>query len=204
MPCLAPVNPLNLDLFLTWTLVRDPRRSHARLRHIQLQQYAPHLSSRPHIVCATSAETPFWRTICTSPRRDDSRGHIREPQSLFLRNPLWNDLDFVPGRVKPHSTCSSYPTMSPPPISKLGYQKDFQITQSLSVQSLFLSPKVLRATVDFPPDFAHTHNEHQGDLHIQVVLRSSIDDQNDYPRGSTNNTDIHNTSIPSLRQGGSR
>ena len=77
------------------------------------------------------AETPSWRTIRTPSRRDDSRGQNREPQSPSLRNPLWNDPDFVPGSVEPHSICSSYPTMSPPGfhdwvagrISKLHKQK---------------------------------------------------------------------------------
>ena len=52
------------------------------------------------------------------------------PSAFSLRSPLWNDLDFVPGRVKPRSTCSSYPTISPPRISQLRYRKVFQITQT--------------------------------------------------------------------------
>ena len=90
----------------------------------------PHLSSTPHKVSTKTAKTPFRRTIRTPSRRDDSRGYIRERQSITLRNPLWNDLDFVPGRVKPRSTFSSYPTMSPLRISQLGYRKDFHFTET--------------------------------------------------------------------------
>ena len=76
--------------------------------------------------------------------------------------------------------------------------------QSLSVRSLLLSLKVVRAAADVSPDFAHAHNQHQGDFHIQAVLRSSVDDQNNDPRGITTHIDVDNTAILSLRQGGSR
>ena len=52
------------------------------------------------------------------------------PSTFSLRNPLWNDLDFVPGRVEPRSTCSSYPTRSPLRISRLCYRKVFRITRA--------------------------------------------------------------------------
>ena len=47
---------------------------------------------------------------------------------FLLRNPLWKYLDFVPGRVKPRPTFSSYSTRSPPPprISRLSYRKTFK------------------------------------------------------------------------------
>ena len=80
----------------------------------------------------------------TLSRRGESRGHAREPQFISLRNPLWNDSYFVPGRAKPHSYCSSYPTMSPPQISQLGYRKDFQFTQTKPISpNPFLIPQKL-------------------------------------------------------------
>ena len=51
------------------------------------------------------------------------------------RNPLWNDLDFVPGRAKPRSIFSSYPTRSPSRTSRLRYRKVFKITQAKIYQS---------------------------------------------------------------------
>ena len=70
--------------------------------------------------------------------------------------------------------------------------------QNPSFQSFLVSPKVFRAAADLSLDFAHTHNQHQGDIYVQAVLRSSIDDQNDYPWGSTANIDVDNTTIVSL------
>ena len=191
VPCLARVNvPSEPCSILGLALVRGPRGSRARLRHIQLQ-YAPHLSCTPHKVSAKSAEIPSWRTIRISCRRYDSRGQKRAPQSLSLRIPLWNDLDFVPGRVKPRSICSTYPTMPPPEFHDWVTGRISELyKQNLSVRSLLVSPKVFRAAVDVSPDFAHTHNQHQGDFHIQAVLRSSVDDQNDYSRGSPANIDV--------------
>ena len=140
-------------------LVRGPRESHARLRHKQLQ-YAPQLSSTPDKVSSKSAKTLSWRTICTPSRRDDSRGHIRKPQSLSLSNPLWNDLDFVPVRVKPRSTCSRYPTISPPPspnftIFGLLLEGFSNYKNKTSARSLLLFPKVFHAAADFSPNFAY-------------------------------------------------
>ena len=98
---------------------RSSRPSHRLLRHlldlgvslttepVDTAKYAPFLKI---------AEIPSWSSIRTPSRRDDPRGQNREPQSLSLRNPLWNDLDFVPGSVEPQSICSSYPTMSPPGV----------------------------------------------------------------------------------------
>ena len=48
------------------------------------------------------------------------------PSPFFQRKPLWNDLDFVPCRVKPRSTCSSYPNRSPPPNFTIGLPEGFQ------------------------------------------------------------------------------
>ena len=140
---------LNLTLFLACVLVCDPRGSHARLRHIQLQ-YALYLSSTPQKVSAKSAETPSWGTIRTPSRRADSRGHIREPQSSSLRNPLWKDLDSVPGHVQPRSTCSSYPTMSPPPPEFQNWATG-RISNQAGAFSYRLPPKIKsnRAAADF-------------------------------------------------------
>ena len=71
--------------------------------------------------------------------------------TFSLRNPLWNDLDFVPGRVKPRPTFFSYPIRSPPPPEF----RDWAL-------------KVLHAAADFLPDFVHAHDQHQGDSGIQT------------------------------------
>ena len=96
------------------------------------------------------------------------------PSTFFLRKPLWNDLDFVPCRVKPRSTCSSYPTRSPPPEFHDWTPGRFPklYKQNLFVRSLLLSTKVFRAAADFSHDFAHAYDQHQGDCHTQTVLRS--------------------------------
>ena len=54
--------------------------------------------------------------------------------TFSLRNPLWNNLDFVSGRVKPRPTCSSYPIRSPPPPPPEFHDG---------------APKVLHAAADF-------------------------------------------------------
>ena len=70
--------------------------------------------------------------------------------TFSLRNPLWNGLDSVPGRVKPLPTCFSYTLKSPPPEFH-----DWAL-------------KVFHAAADFSPDFVHAHDQHQGDSDIQT------------------------------------
>ena len=105
--------------------------------------------------------------------------------TFSLRNPLWNDLDFVPGCVKPRPTCSSYPVRSPPRVSRLG-------------------PESISRSCRLLPDFVHAHDRHRGDCDIQAIFRPLVDNQNDYPKGSTTNIDVDNTTIPSSRQERSR
>ena len=84
-----------------------------------------------------------------------------------------------------------------PPNFTIGLPEGFSnyTNKSLSVWSYFVSPKIFRAAADFSPDSAHTHNQHQGDFYIRTVLRSSVDNQNDYLRGSTANIDLDSTTI---------
>ena len=126
--------------------MRGPCGSHARLRHIQLQ-YAPHLSSTPHKVSALS-----WRIIRKPSRRDDSRGHIREPQYLFPKEPTLERSRFRSG---PRQTASN--------LLELPYQVTLPEFHDWAL-------KVFHAAADFSRDLVHAHDQHKGDCDIQAIF----------------------------------
>ena len=91
-------------------------------------------------------------SIRTLFKRDDSRGHIREPRYLFPKEPT---LELSRFRSGPRQTTSNllqlpYKVTPPPPEFH-----DWAL-------------KVFHATADFSPDFVHAHDQHQGDSDIQT------------------------------------
>jgi hypothetical protein len=84
---------------------------------IQLQ-YAPHLSSTPHKVSALS-----WRIIRTPSRRDDSRGHIREPQYLFPKEHTLERSRFRSGPRQTAPNVLELPNQVTPPSVTFGPRK---------------------------------------------------------------------------------
>ena len=57
------------------------------------------------------------------------------PSPFSTRNSLWNDLDFILGRVKLRSTCVSYPNMSPPSLNfTIGLPEGFPIYTNKTYQ----------------------------------------------------------------------
>ena len=122
------------------------------------------------------------------------------PSPFSIRNPLWNNLDFVLGRVKLCSTCVSYPNMSPSsPSFTIGLPEGFPNYTNKTYQSgAFSYPR------NYSTQLQSFHltllmlifDINQGDFHIQAVLRSSVNDQNNYPKGST--TNMTSTTQPSL------
>ena len=77
--------------------------------------------------------------------------------TFSLRNPLWNNLDFVSGRVKPRPTCSSYPIRSPPPPPEFhdGAPKVFHAAADFHL-TLFMLMTNIRETVTFRQFFGRT------------------------------------------------
>ena len=111
----------------------------------------------PHKVYAKSAETPSRRTIRTPSRRDDSRGHIREPQSLFSKEltlersrfrswPRQTALNLL--ELPNHATLPVFHSGATGRFSKIHKQKP------ISPESFLLSPKVFREAADFLPDLS--------------------------------------------------